>query len=195
MRTIYFDLETGGLDGRRHAITQFAAVVVGPDWKVIEELEMKIKFQAHNAEPEALVVNHFNAELWAAEAITPKDARQRMEELFKKYKDKTNTSKKTGRAYNVAQGAGHNANKFDRPFLGHWWDRLGKGDWCSLDWRVLDTMALAHWHCQVHGLSTDSLQLGDLAELFDIKVEGPAHDALVDVHQTIALAKYLTEKK
>ena len=194
MRIIFFDLETGGMDGKKHAITQFASIVVNPDFSVVEELEIKIKFRPENADPEALAVNHYDQELWAAEAISPLEARRKIYAQFNRYKDRRNVSARTGKAYNVAQLAGHNAHKFDRPFLGDWWERLGKPDWCPADWRVLDTQMLAHWYCHVHGTEPENMKLETLCEFFDITVDGPAHDALVDVRMTIELAKHLTKK-
>lgn len=194
MRLIFFDLETGGMSGKTHAITQYASVVVDTDFNVLEELEIKIKFKEENADPKALEVNHYDRAVWAEQAISPKDARKRILQQFNKYKDKTNLSARTGKTYKVAQLAGHNAHKFDRPFLGDWWERLGNPTWCPADWRVLDTQMLAHWYCHVHGTEPENMKLETLCDFFDIKVEGPAHDALVDVRMTIELAKHLTKK-
>lgn len=44
-KMVFFDLETGGLDPGRDPIIQFAAIA-GEDWEIVEELEIKLEFEA-----------------------------------------------------------------------------------------------------------------------------------------------------
>ena len=63
MGIVFFDLETGGLSGKEHPITQIGAVVVDRDLNEIESYERKIKFREENCDPVALEKNHYE-EIW-----------------------------------------------------------------------------------------------------------------------------------
>jgi len=192
MRVVFFDLETGGLDGTIYPIIQIGAVVIDENLNEIESYERKILFQEKNADPVALQKNHYDRNVWKAEGHDPRDVVREFTALLSKYKDIKNVSAK-GRVYTSTQLAGHNAAVFDRKFLGDWYKRLGA--YCPGDWRVLDTLQLALWWYRVTGRPRpENFKLETLCEDLGIPMEGAAHDALVDVRATVALAKRLTQK-
>ena len=192
MRVVFFDLETGGLDGTVYPITQIGAVVTDENLNEIESYERKVLFREKNADPVALKKNHYDRKVWQAEGRDPREVVLEFTALLDKYRDIKNVSAK-GRQYTSTQLAGHNAAVFDRKFLGDWYKRLGA--YCPGDWRVLDTLQLALWWYRVTGRPRpENFRLETLCEDLGIPMEGAAHDALVDVRATVALAKRLTQK-
>ena len=193
MSIVFFDLETGGLDGIVHPITQIGAVVVDRDLNEIECYERKVRFLEQNCDPVALEKNHYDADLWAKEAVGPKIVLREFSEILRKHADLDNVSQK-GNAYRSCQTAGHNAAVFDRKFLGDWYKRLGA--YCPADWRVLDTLQLAQWwYFVTREPRPPNFRLETLCAEFGIELAGDAHDALVDVRATVELARVLIRKK
>ena len=192
MGIVFFDLETGGLSGKEHPITQIGAVGVDRDLNEIEAYERKIKFREENCDPVALEKNHYDPDVWAEVAISPKSVVREFSELLRRHDDLDNISAK-GKQYKSCQTAGHNAAVFDRQFLGDWYRRLGM--YCPADWRVLDTLQLAQWWYFGTGKKRPAnFRLETLCGEFGIELEGEAHDALVDVRATLELARELTRK-
>ena len=137
MATVYFDLETGGLDGKRHPIIQIAAIAVNDEYEELEVFERKILFREDGCDPTALKKNHFDPKVWQEEGVGPKEVASEFAAFTRRHATLENISQK-GRPYTSCQMAGHNAAVFDRKFLGDWYDRLGI--YCPADWRVLDTV-------------------------------------------------------
>jgi DNA polymerase III epsilon subunit-like protein len=184
MRIVFFDLETGGLDFRVHPIIQIAAIAVDERLQEIERFERKLKFDVNTADPEALRSNHYDADVWAKEAIDPALAATVFNGFLNRYADIRRCSKRTNNPYNVAQLAGHNASMFDLFFVQQWFKRYDR--FLSASYRVLDTLQRAAWHFHERDNGPESLSLGSLAEYYGIKAE-KAHDAMSDVETTIAV--------
>ena len=193
MAIVYFDLETGGLNGKVHPLIQIAAIAVDEDFNEVETFEAKIRFKEENADPLALAGNNFDPLVWQKEARGPVEVSKEFAAFVRRHADLENISKK-GKPYKSCQMAGHNAATFDRPFLGDWYNRLG--GYCPADWRVLDTLQLALWYFHVTDRPRpESYQLEVLCGEFGIELTGDAHDALVDVRATMELAKVLSRKR
>jgi DNA polymerase III epsilon subunit-like protein len=192
MATVYFDLETGGLDGKRHPIIQIAAIAVDAQYNEVEVYERKILFREEGCDPVALKKNNFDPKVWREEGVGPKEVAKEFADFVRRHATLQNISAK-GRPYTSCQMAGHNASVFDRKFLGDWYDRLG--GYCPADWRVLDTMQLALWYYFVNQKPRpENFQLETLCAEFGVELEGDAHDALVDVRATVALGQALSKK-
>lgn len=175
---VYFDLETGGLDEKKHAIIQLAAICPARN----AEFEVKIKFRMNNAEPEALEVNSYDPETWFNEAISPRDAALKFKEFCQSHAFGKQISKK-GKPFNVAQLCAHNGKKFDGPFLFSWLKRLDVG-FFPASYKVLDTLALAEFCLP----DLDDHQQPTIAKHFGIDTDG-AHDALNDVRVLVEITK------
>ena len=185
----FFDLETGGLSASKHPIIQIAAIQVNNDFTKWRSFERKLQFDVSKAEPQALNVNSYERDVWAAQAVTPKQAAEDFKKFISNGADIEKVGK-SGRPYKVARLAAHNA-PFDRDFLFPWYRKLGV--FLPADWHVIDTVQLALVYNTIYGVNTPSLKLGDLCEYHGIPLED-AHDALGDVKATALLAKHLLTK-
>ena len=186
--TVFYDLETGGLDPELHPIIQIAAVAVNKDWQTTETFERKIKFDLDIASPKALEVNSYDEESWR-KACEPEKAKVEFSGFLRRNASLSMKSR-AGKKYKVAELAGHNVTRFDQPFLEKWFS----GDFLPASYQQLDTLILAAWWRRAKGLSTD-LKLSTLGQHFGLDVS-KAHDALEDVVLNIEVArKIITDLK
>jgi DNA polymerase III epsilon subunit-like protein len=192
MRTVYFDVETGGLRPE-HPLIQIAAVAIDDaTWQELDAIEMKLRFDSARADPEALRMNHYDAALWRALALSSGQAITRFTRFLEPHRTLSRVSQRTGRPYRVAQLAGHHAASFDAPRLQQFFRDAGA--FLPADLRVLDTLQRALWWFQEHGLPPHDYKLGTLCQYFSIPVrEGQAHDALADVRLTVQLARRMSQ--
>lgn len=192
MRIIFFDLETGGLDWIKHPIIQLAAVAVDAELNEIESFECKLKFDMASADPEALLMNHYDSDVWEKDAIEQKDAISRFGKFLNKYSDIERISMR-GNPYRVAQLAGHNAQGFDFEFVRHLYKVHNA--FLPASYRVLDTLQRASWFFFENPElpKPEDLKLGTLAKHFGVEVDGSAHDALTDARMTIGIYKRMVE--
>jgi DNA polymerase III alpha subunit (gram-positive type) len=164
--TVYFDLETGGLD------------VESPIIQLAEALE----------------INHYDRQRWLKEGMPPQIAFERFSKFLNQFKSIPMISKRTGRTYQVARLAGYNCLTFDAPRLQYHFKQHDL--FLPAHPATLDVLALAMWrlsatlHFETPSAST---KLGFLCEAFGVPLDN-AHDALADVRGTIALAKRLTQE-
>lgn len=173
---VFFDLETGGTEAARPDIQLAAIAVELPSWRELESFEIKIQFNEKDAHPDALRMNHYSAEAWAA-AVPESEAVRLFQEFLKPYCCVKMTSK-GGKPYSVAQLAGHHAVEFDGPRLRRMFSRHDR--FFSADPRILDTMQLAMWHFAFRGPTPLNYKLSTLAERLKISFDH-AHEALTDV--------------
>lgn len=190
-RLVVFDLETGGLDPERHPIIQFAGIALNHRWEEIDAMEVKIRFNPADCDPQALERNSYNPEIWAREAHPETQAISRITAFFDSHKTMRKVSKHYGNSYLVARLCGHNAANFDGKFLAAWYKRNNK--FCpGACFECLDTLQLARWFrlgvADADG--PESLELGVVCRRLGIELIG-AHDALADVRATAALARRL----
>src|SRR5687768_5259729 len=141
-RLVFFDLETGGPDPKRHPIIQLAAVAIDEHLDVLEAFEAKIKFDTKRANSYSLRKNSYHPGVWAQESREAKEAAQDFARFLRRHATAPTLSSQ-GQRYQVAQLVAHNA-AFDGPFLFTWFDKLK----VHLPARrlVLCTMQLAMWH-------------------------------------------------
>lgn len=182
--TVYFDLETGGIE-LRHPVIQIAAVAVD-DGTMAEagSFEQKVAFNEEAADPEALRINHYTAEAWK-DALKPIDATMQFSEWLKPFSSVEKLSKRNT-PYRIAKLAGYNAVTFDAPRL----KALYGSQFFPCSYQIRDVMQRAFWWFDEHEKQPASFKLTDVCAYFGIAADG-AHDALADVRLTIALAKTL----
>jgi DNA polymerase III epsilon subunit-like protein len=194
-RVVFFDTETGGLKPE-HPTIQLAAIAVGPDWQELETFERKIAFDPAKADPEALAMNHYDAAAWKG-APPERIVVEEFGAFLNRHRSVELVSQRTGRPYSVARLGGHNVVGFDLERMAAMFKRHGA--FFPVDFRtVLDTRYGSVWFFeggaaaeQPAGRPKD-FKLTGLAEFFGVSVDG-AHDALVDVRLSIALARKLVE--
>ena len=181
MITIYFDFETGGLLPE-HPSIQLAAIAVDDDTgKELGSFEQKIAFDPAKCDPEALKVNKWSEDDWK-DAISPATTAAKFGNFIEAYKCVQMTSKRTGRPYQVAKGAGYNAVTFDWPRL----RALFGESFLPVSYHIRDVLQRVIFHFDEHGNPPADFKLSTVAKHFGIETEG-AHDALFDVRMTAAV--------
>jgi len=189
-RIVFFDVETGGLDEKRHPVIQFAAVATDAStWREIEALEIKIEFDPAECEPSALEVNNWSAERW--NSAIPRSLAVREIGDFARRNATVEKMAKAGKTYRVARVGAHNA-EFDARFVRAMFER--ERAFCPLAlYEPLCTLALSRWVSFVETCSPKNHQLATLCEFYGIPAFD-AHDALADVRATVALARVLSSR-
>lgn len=184
-RLIFFDLETGGLDPKRHPIIQLAAIAVDEHLDVLEAFEAKIKFDERRANAHSLRKNHYHPGVWAQKSREAKDVAKGFSEFLGRHASVPALSAQ-GKLYHVAQLVAHNA-AFDGPFLTAWFDKLQI--YLPARRLILCTMQLAMWQFVSEKASAPSnYQLATLCDHFGVPFHAAsAHDALGDVTATVRL--------
>lgn len=188
--TVFFDLETGGVE-ERHPTIQVAAVAVR-DWLEVEAFECKVAFDPEACDPEALRLNGYSAEAWL-HAFPEVEALSLFNAFCTRHADLSLVSERTGRPYTVARLAGHNVAAFDIPRVRRALDAR-RVFWKACWWYPLDTYQRAIWHFTERGLTPPkNFQLQTLAAHFGIPAQGAAHEALADVRLCALIARTLAE--
>jgi len=179
-KLVVFDVETSGLDPKKHEITQIAmAAMQGDD--VVSRLEMKVQFDVARASDEALEIFGYTEERWS-DAERPTVMVDQVAEFLRRNATIEKTSARTGRKYKIARVAGYNVS-FDVKFLTTVFKAWGA--FLPADaYRALDVMQLALWHDEMLGAVRGSYKLVDMAEAFGFRGY-EAHDAYNDVEATI----------
>lgn len=188
MRIVFFDLETGGLDSSKHPIIQIAAVAVDENFRVLEQYQAKIDFNREEADPEALKMNHFDEAVWQKEQQSQSQVIRDFSAFLKRFSDVEMISQRTGNPYRVAQLAGHNAAEFDAKFLQKFFER--HATFLPASYRVLDTCQRAQWYALENHMAVKDFKLGTLCKRLGVPLDD-AHDALADVHATVAMYQQL----
>ena len=185
--TVYFDLETGGVD-IKHPVIQLAAIAVDDTLQEVGTFERKVKFSEADADQEALKINHYTADAWK-DANTALAVSTMFSTFIRPFSSIELISKRTGAPYNVAKLAGYNAVTFDGPRL----KVMFAGAFFPCSYQIRDVMQRAFWWFDERGIVPEDFKLTTLCHYIDIETDG-AHDALADVRLTIALAKALRAK-
>lgn len=183
--TVYFDLETGGVE-MRHPVIQLAAIAVDESLTECGTFEEKIAFKEETADHEALRINHYSAESWK-NALSPLATVNLFNMWLKPFSSVSKMSQR-GMPYVIAKLAGFNAVMFDAPRL----KALYAGQFFPCSYQVRDVMQRAFFYFDKHydEPQPKDYKLTTLCDYFGIVIDG-AHDALTDVRLTIALAKAL----
>ena len=182
-KILWVDTETTGLRPWVHDIHQLA-VLVEIDGAIVEEILFKMQpIDMTTVEARALAVSNTEYDdLMTFE--NPLTAFQQFTALMDKYVKRTDKNDKF-------VFAGHNA-PFDYEFVRHLFKKLGQTGFNQyLEYKTLDTYALAYMINYKIPLGTDNLKLETLCNRFDIPIE--AHQALNDIQATRALFMELGE--
>lgn len=191
---IYFDIETGGLNPKRHPIIQLAAIAVDDQLQPIEAFEAKILFDERKADRNSLRKNHYHPGLWAKEALEPEEVAKSFGDFLRRNATVPMLSK-DGSPYFVAQLVAHNAT-FDGAFLQAWYERLRI--FLPARYHVLCTLQRAMWYFQEHlGEPPPSdFKLATLCQYFGVPFHAAAaHEALADVSATVGLCQAIRRRE
>lgn len=192
MQGVYLDLETGGLE-LTHPVIQIAAAYIDAHGAETATFECKVQFDPAVCDPEALKVNHYDPEVWAANAV-PERAAARGFAAWLRGCAHMRLMSKAGRPYEVARLIGHNIVAFDIPRLRALMERGGVGFWKGCWWYPLDTYQRAIWWFTERGITPLNYQLGTIASYFGIEVP-VAHEALADVRTCVKVTRALLERQ
>jgi DNA polymerase III epsilon subunit-like protein len=187
MTTVFFDLETGGLEDH-HPDIVLAALAVDAQGQELSSFYRRILFSIDACEQEALRLNCYNAEAW----VDAKQEAQVVNEFsawLRPHRVIEQKGARTGNTYLVARLAGHNAASFDGPRLRRMFARHDA--FLPAAMLVLDTLQLALWWHHARGKTVENFKLGTLCAQFSIPLITP-HDALADVRATAQLAMLFT---
>lgn len=191
-KLIFADIETGGLDPKKHPIIQIAAIAVNESLEAVEAFEAKIHFDEKKASADALRKNHYHPGVWQNEGRPPQAVAKEFAAFLRRHATLPMLSAK-GEFYRVAQLVAHNA-AFDGPFLFTWFEK--QGVYLPAKRLVLCTMQLAMWQFWKAGeLAPRSYKLHDLCDYFGVAFHAAkAHDALADVTATVKLFQAISTK-
>ncbi len=191
-RIVFLDLETGGLNPKKHAITQIAAIAVDDEVNELEVFERKVQFGTLEGTKEALNKQKYDPETWATEGRRADEVAREFASFLRRHASVEKVGK-NGRPYRLALVAGHNAVTFDVPFLQEWYRRHKA--FCPVTHTVLCTLQRAQWYFLAeHPEVTppENFQLGTLCDYFGLDFpEETRHDALADIRATLELYRLL----
>ena len=140
-KIIFTDIESAGLEFTR-PIIQIAAVAVDENFQERESIEIKIAFDRRLADPKSLPFNKYRPRVWKQEAIPKRIAAGRFAAFLRRHATFDMISG-AGRPYQLAQLAGHNAERFDGPFIHEWYKR--QQIYCPARYMTLCTKQRALW--------------------------------------------------
>lgn len=185
----WIDLETGGLDPKKNATLQLAAIIEDNNGKIVDTFQTYI--QPHNhliIDSEALEVNGISMQT-IAEAPKESDVLEQFTKLLNKHQDGSKQYEFVG--YN---------SRFDMDFLSAMFKRSKRFQyWTYFNYYDVDVFALV----KILGITGSRYdekkekyvpckKLECICELFDIEFE--AHDAISDIKATRKLFKKLKKR-
>lgn len=189
---IFLDLETAGLNPKRHAIIQIAAIAVDAKLQPIEAFEAKIRFDLWRANKTSLRKNHYRKSVWAREAQEEKTVAHEFAEFLRRHATVTKVSSR-GDDYRVSQLVAHNA-AFDAAFFQALYTRLGI--YLPASRHVLCTMQRSIWYFaeSPHLPPPRDFKLATLCQYFGVPFHAAAaHEALADASATLGLYRKLSQ--
>ena len=182
-KTLYFDLETTGVDSKLHSIIQFAAIVEYDD-EIVDKVNISFQpFDDAEIEADAL----------AKQNLTIEDILEYQDHhagflAVKGFLDKhINKFDKTDKFY----PAGYNV-RFDLDFLQAFFkfngEKYGIGSY--FNWKIIDAYPMMHIMDWVGKIELENYKLVTVCEKFRIPIKN-AHNALDDIEATRTLIRKL----
>lgn len=187
------DLETAGLT-LAHPTIQIAAIAVDQDLRELDTFEVKIKFDISAADPEALKVNSYRANVWEVSAYNECASLKMFAHFLSQHADVEMMSKRTGRPYKVARLAAYNKD-FDDPRLKNHFNQNNMFLPAHPQCFCIRQMASWWFHWRPDALRPENHKLTTLAKYFGVEVPGDAHDAMVDARLSIGIMKAMRDGK
>jgi len=189
VKIMYYDLETTGLDERKHGIHQFSWLLE-IDGEIAEEHDYKVRPNPKALLDEtALAIGHVTAEL--VQAYEPMEkVYRRFVATVQKYVDKYDTKDKI-------YLCGYNSADFDNRFLRAWFKQNGDNYFGSLFYgEDLDVRILAAQYLLNRRVKMPAFKLINVAKELGIEVfEEKLHDAVYDLYLTREIYKIVTGRE
>jgi DNA polymerase-3 subunit epsilon len=183
MKTLFFDVETTGLDPIKNDIIQIAGII-DVNGNIYKEFEFKVQpFSYENISSEALAVHGFTLDQLRT-FEDPISVKNKLCSLFEKYIEKFNTNDKFF-------PAGQNV-RFDLDFLRQFFIKAGDnyfGSW--FNYQTIDLQAIISVLRYAGILSLPNQKLITIASHF--KIDLVEHDALSDICATRLAIKHIIE--
>lgn len=188
-RILFYDLETTGLNPRRHGIWQLAGLIYDCNKdQVITEFDYKMKpLNVEYADPKALKMG----------GITMDDLKAfpDQEEIFEKFKNMLGRYVDKYNPKDKLFLGGYNILSFDNQRFREWF--LSNEDKYFGSWFYsggIDVLSLAQNHLKEHRPNMPNFKLGSVAEALDVKqrVGSGLHDAITDIYLTFDIYKSVT---
>lgn len=183
---IFYDLETTGVDVRKHGIHALAGIVE-VDGEVVEEFDYKVQPNPKaQIAPEAMTVGGVTPEI--IQVYPP------MGEIFKEFTTLLNKYVNPYEPKSKAYLAGFNNRGFDDIFLRAWFDQNGNAFYNAYFWPdSLDVMVLAAQYLIERRPNMPSFKLKRVALELGIEVEqDKLHEAGYDVYLTREIYRIVT---
>jgi DNA polymerase-3 subunit epsilon len=184
---IFYDLETTGLDERKHSIIQLAGLVEIND-EVVEEFDIKIKpHPKAELDPHAMQKNKVE-ELETYTEMTV--ALDQFKNILRKYID---PYRKDQKAWLV----GFNNRKFDDVFLRKFFELCGDSFFGSWFWSdSQDVLVLASFYLEARRHKMKSFRLESVARELGIVVDvDRRHEARYDIYLLRQIYRIVTYKE
>lgn len=179
---LIYDLETGGLDSKLCAITQFAGIVIDPEsYKILDELSFYVLPYEKRYEEQALKVTGISIAKLKKEGVELKDGLI----AIKKFVEKNSVTKGEK---GIPIAVGHNL-VFDIRFLRESFKEIGLNYDDVFGLYFEDTMMMAKKYLKE---KNQSYSLSTVCKTLGVNIEG-AHNALVDVKATSEVFKYFSD--
>lgn len=84
-RLVFFDLETAGLNPLTRPIIQIGAIAVDARFRELERIELKVRFDEAEVNPDAFRKNIYSRDLWEREWLYPDVAAGEFSVFFKRH--------------------------------------------------------------------------------------------------------------
>ena len=181
MKFVVIDVETGGLDERRHSILEFAAVI-WEDGAIKTSGRWLIREKYITAVPEALEVNKISISAVLRDGLDPAICVGKFEELLDHFYPPDERIHLAG--WNV---------HFDERFLKRLYEKAGI-QYRRFDYHLLDLTAVALFFQTIAKFQFESFGLDSVLEQFKIPImAGARHTALGDADATARLLTKFVE--
>lgn len=189
MKTLFFDVETTGLDPKIHGIHQIAGVIRENE-NILTRFNCKIKpFPGQMISQDALKVSGTTMEDLKT-YMDPKDFHFMLTGTLTRYIDKFN---KTDKMFL----AGYNNSHFDNSFFRAFFENCGDKYFGSWFWsNSIDVMVLATEHLKFERHKMENFKLHTVAAQIGIEIDKEKlHDANYDIDLTIQIYDQINEQK
>jgi len=185
MKILYLDLETTGVDPKRHGVHQIAGLIEVHN-ELVEQFSLKLKpFDTDEIDQQALKIAGVTEEDLKT-YDEPKTVYKKLTKILSSYVDKFNK-------FDKFQLVGYNSS-FDYSFMFEFFKKCGDPYWGSwVFWPSIDVAVLAAYDLLQDRPSLMNFKLATVARKFGLELSKNEnyHDAIVDIMITRKIFKHI----